>query len=182
MPGEGARPYAAFRSYLEQGAGRSLTAVAQQLHKSRTLIGRWSAQWAWSARAAAWDAALAAAFDRELGEARRDHARVHVAQTARTLEVVGQWLAQADGAALSASEAVALRRSALDADRLVLGLGADTETALPAEPGAKMDASALTDEERRDHLRQLRDEVDRRLAADPPTWPATLTVPDLRRS
>ncbi len=58
-------------------------------------------------------------------------------------EIVGTWLASADGAALSASEVVALRRSALDADRLVLGLGTDVGTAGPAAADESVDAAAI---------------------------------------
>ncbi len=166
-PGEGARAHQALRLYLEAGPSRSLTAVAQRLHKSRSLVGRWSARYAWSARAAAYDAALAAAFDHELAEARREAVRVHVAQADKSLQVFGQWLAQVDGASLSVAEAVSLRRSALEAQRVVLGLDSlVAAAAAPAESDAGHDCCAveeMTDEERLEQLRRLRDEADRRI-------------------
>ncbi|MDP9399127.1 MAG: hypothetical protein M3P96_15490 [Actinomycetota bacterium] len=76
------------------------------------------------------------------------------------------------------SPSLALRRSALDADRLVLGLGGDAGHVLPAATGAPIDTAAIgamTDEERRDRMAQLVAEAQRRLADDgAPSWPATL--------
>jgi hypothetical protein len=44
QPREGAKAFAAFKAYLDMGAERSLEAVAQKLHKSEQLLGRWSAK------------------------------------------------------------------------------------------------------------------------------------------
>lgn len=55
---EGGPPYEAFRAYLEQGPGkRSHTAVAEELGKSRAIVGRWSADHDWVERSQAWDSA-----------------------------------------------------------------------------------------------------------------------------
>ena len=53
--GESAKAFQAFVTYRDMGAVRSYTKVAQQLHKSRTLIGRWARRWNWQNRVKAWD-------------------------------------------------------------------------------------------------------------------------------
>ena len=52
---EGTKPYEAFAIYRDMGRERSLRAVAEQLQKSDTLMGRWSGKYEWVKRAAAWD-------------------------------------------------------------------------------------------------------------------------------
>ena len=59
QPRESARAYAAFKTYLDLGPQRSLAEVAQKLHKSVTMLGRWSAKFDWSARVQAHTAHLA---------------------------------------------------------------------------------------------------------------------------
>ena len=49
QPDESPPAHAALRCYLDQGPGRSVTKVAEELHKSRSLIGRWSARHRWQA-------------------------------------------------------------------------------------------------------------------------------------
>ena len=58
QPGESAPAYEAARLYFDLGAQRSLEQVRQKLGKSKDLMERWSARWAWVDRAAAWDAML----------------------------------------------------------------------------------------------------------------------------
>lgn len=53
--GESEKAYEAFVIYRDMGADRTITAVAKKLTKSRTLIGRWSAQWNWQERVLAYD-------------------------------------------------------------------------------------------------------------------------------
>lgn len=55
QPGEGVKAFEAFNTYLLMGTERSLSKVAQELHKSRTLMAKWSGLWNWVERAAAWD-------------------------------------------------------------------------------------------------------------------------------
>lgn len=59
QPGESAPAYAAFRAYLLQGGERSTRKVAQELAKSRTLIGKWSTKNRWVARVDAFEAEAA---------------------------------------------------------------------------------------------------------------------------
>ena len=56
---ESDKAFAAFSLYLSLGPQRSLAEVAQKLHKSVTMLGRWSAKFDWPARVAAHGAHLA---------------------------------------------------------------------------------------------------------------------------
>jgi hypothetical protein len=68
LPGESAKAFAAFSTYLGLGPERSLSVVEQKLSKSGALVARWSARWRWPERVAA-HAAHLAAVEREAAEA-----------------------------------------------------------------------------------------------------------------
>jgi hypothetical protein len=68
QPRESAKAFAAFSLYLSLGPERSLSAVAQKLQKSVTMLGRWSAKFDWPMRLAA-HAAHLAVVEREAIEA-----------------------------------------------------------------------------------------------------------------
>jgi len=68
QPRESNKAFAAFSLYLNLGSERSLATVAQKLHKSVTMLGRWSAKFDWAARVAAHGAHLAV-VEREAIEA-----------------------------------------------------------------------------------------------------------------
>lgn len=80
QPGESAPAYQAAWAYFEMGPDRSISAVAQKLSKSRTLIARWSSDWGWTGRAGA--------YDRHL-----NHLRLE-AQTKALAEEVERWEAR----------------------------------------------------------------------------------------
>lgn len=56
QPKEGIQAFEAFCKYLELGEERSINRVAQELHKSHALIGRWSATWDWQERVREYEA------------------------------------------------------------------------------------------------------------------------------
>src|ERR1017187_5801604 len=68
QPRESAKAFAAFSLYIGMGPERSLATVAQRLHKSVTMLGRWSAKFDWPGRVAAHGAHLAI-VEREAAEA-----------------------------------------------------------------------------------------------------------------
>jgi hypothetical protein len=68
QPRESNKAFAAFSLYLSLGPERSLATVAQKLHKSVTIFGRWSAKFGWQERVAA-HAAHLALVEREAIEA-----------------------------------------------------------------------------------------------------------------
>lgn len=53
--GEPPKAFAAFNKYLLLGTERSLQKVGYELGKSASLMERWSSQWKWVERVAAWD-------------------------------------------------------------------------------------------------------------------------------
>jgi hypothetical protein len=59
QPGESAKAFQALAGYRDMGARRSLRLVARQLHKSESLMKRWSVAQAWQERVLAWDSAQA---------------------------------------------------------------------------------------------------------------------------
>ena len=59
QPRESNKAFAAFKTYLELGAQRSLADVAEQHGKSKTMIERWSRRFDWPARVQAHAAHLA---------------------------------------------------------------------------------------------------------------------------
>lgn len=50
LSGEGAKPYQAFRLYVELGDKRTQRAVAKKLKKSCTIVGRWASAYHWTER------------------------------------------------------------------------------------------------------------------------------------
>ena len=56
LEGESSKNYEAFSIYRDMGIQRGIRKVAQELGKSETLMARWSKQYNWVERAAAWDA------------------------------------------------------------------------------------------------------------------------------
>src|SRR5262245_27922839 len=61
QPRESNKAFAAFKTYLEQGAQRSLASVGAKLGKSKTMMEKWSRKFDWQARVAAYAAHLAEA-------------------------------------------------------------------------------------------------------------------------
>ncbi|MEA4830991.1 MAG: phage terminase small subunit-related protein [Oscillospiraceae bacterium] len=53
--GESNKAYEAFSIYRDMGNDRTLISVAEQLHKSYTLIRRWKTAWNWEDRAREYD-------------------------------------------------------------------------------------------------------------------------------
>jgi hypothetical protein len=68
QPGESNKAFAAFSIYLSEGSQRSIQSVARKLGKSLPNIGRWSSDWKWADRAAAYNGHLAT-VEREATEA-----------------------------------------------------------------------------------------------------------------
>lgn len=75
--GESSKAYEAFCVYRDMGADRTQQAVADQLTKSRTIVGRWAAEFHWVARTEAWDSVPARAVVDAYTEMARDIAEQH---------------------------------------------------------------------------------------------------------
>ena len=55
QPTESSPAYAAFSHFRDQGTGRTVSATARAVGKSRQLMERWCTAWRWDERARAWD-------------------------------------------------------------------------------------------------------------------------------
>ena len=131
--GESSKAFQAFQTYLDLGATRSLTAVAQRLTKSRPLMAEWSSRWHWQDRLAAWESELARRALDEEAERRREANEFHrrggrsMAQRAllRLLGNEEQGYRPLDVNALTAADVVRLWEAGVKSERL--GLGESTE-------------------------------------------------------
>ncbi|MDP9257549.1 MAG: hypothetical protein M3Q31_13465 [Actinomycetota bacterium] len=116
--GEGTKAFQAFTVYRELGPARSIAKVAQELGKSETIVGRWSADYGWVERASEWDDyADARARERDLaerGEALRKMNEEHARVGRSAVGIAGQKLAAYDLHAETA-EARAAARTAIEA-------------------------------------------------------------------
>lgn len=81
--GESGKAYEAFGVYRDMGAGRTVSAVARQLRKSRALVDRWKRQWGWAERARAYDQELERAAHEEALKAVREMSRRHIGMAVR---------------------------------------------------------------------------------------------------
>lgn len=78
--GESAVAFEAFVLYRDMGVERGQHKVAEQLSKSRALMGRWSRRWKWVERADAWDREQDRLERLALNKERRAAARRHASQ------------------------------------------------------------------------------------------------------
>ncbi|MER6086811.1 hypothetical protein [Streptomyces bluensis] len=160
--GESSQAFEAFAAYRDLGAARSVAKVARELGKSTTLLFRWSRQYAWVMRATAYDRELDRVFLAEQHQARRDIARRHAKLAQAFLGKAVARLQGLDPRELSPSDLLRYFQVAADIERRAVGdMPAAFGTAAEVQ-GA--DVAALTDEERRARMEQLRRELERRLA------------------
>jgi hypothetical protein len=85
QPAESEPAFQAFRTYLEMADERSVRAVAQRLHKSSTMVGRWSKRWKWVARIRKYSDNLAKKADQKAER----HAQERVTEIMASHEVLG---------------------------------------------------------------------------------------------
>ncbi|MGD6751972.1 hypothetical protein [Streptomyces sp. BH105] len=162
QPGESQRAYEAFTVYRDFGPARSVTKVARELDKSRTLVGRWSRQFAWVMRAKAYDREQDRLFLAEQAHARREIARRHakLAQAVQSKAVAR--LQTLDPRELSPSELLRYVQVATEIERRAVGEVPMAASVEERDQGA--DVAALSDEDRRARMDQLRRELERRLS------------------
>lgn len=121
LPHESTAALAAFVAYRDMGARRSVRAVGQELHKSRSLIGRWSVRHGWVQRAAEWDAHV----DREAAidqlAAVKDMRRRHASLASVALARAAERLREMKPGELSPRDVVAFLREAVAVERVARG-------------------------------------------------------------
>jgi len=96
LEGEGVKAYEAFSVYLELGEERSIRAVAKQLNKSTTLIGRWSRTYQWVERTAAYDVDIQRKAHAQAVKKRRKMADRHISIALKLQEKALQALKDID--------------------------------------------------------------------------------------
>ncbi|MER5546452.1 hypothetical protein ACWDBP_44165 [Streptomyces sp. NPDC001233] len=159
---ESAPAFEAFAVYRDLGSARSVTKVARELGKSRALVGRWSRQYAWVMRAAAYDREQDRVFLAEQQQARRDIARRHAKLAQAFLGKAVARLQALDPRELSPSDLLRYFQVAAEIERRAVGEVPAVAASAADEQGA--DVAALTDEDRRARMEQLRRELERRLS------------------
>lgn len=131
LSGESAKAFEAFCAYRDMGPSRSVAKVGQAVGKSTTLMARWSGQWAWVARVAAWDAdtavKVADAQQEEIVEMASRHARI----AAALLGKVVARLVKLDPATLTPAELTRMFDVAMKAERTSRGASRETRDARP---------------------------------------------------
>ncbi|MFE7276916.1 hypothetical protein [Streptomyces sp. NPDC057623] len=154
--------FEAFAAYRGLGPARSVTKVARELGKSRTLVGRWSRRFAWVVRAAAFDRERDRLFIAEQAHARKEIARRHakLAQAVQSKAVAR--LQTLDPRELSPSELLRYIQVAAEIERRAVGEAPVAGSAEDRDQG--VDVAALSDEDRRARMVQLRKELERRLS------------------
>jgi hypothetical protein len=162
--GESVQAFEAFAVYRDLGPARSVTKAARELGKSRSLLGRWSRQFAWVMRAAAYDREQDRLFLAEQAQARRDIARRHakLAQAVQSKAVAR--LQTLDPRELSPSELLRYIQVAAEIERRAVGEAPAAGAGEDRDQG--VDVASLSDEERRARMDQLRRELERRLSED----------------
>lgn len=155
--------FEAFAAYRDFGPARSITKVAQQLGKSRPLMGRWSRAHAWVMRAQAWDRDQDRLFAAEQHKARRDTARRHAKVAQALLGKAVARLQSLDPRELTADQLLRYVTAAADLERRALEVGAPLDVA--AQEAGAMDAAGMSDEERRARMEQIRRELERRIGS-----------------
>ncbi|MGW0822569.1 hypothetical protein [Streptomyces sp. NPDC002845] len=155
--------FSAFAAYRDMGPARSITKVARQLGKSRTLIGRWSRAHAWVLRAQAFDREQDRIFAAEQRQARKETARRHAKLAQAFLGKAVARLQILDPRELSPAELLRYFATAADIERRAVGDNLGSPEHAVADGGGAVEAEALTDEERKARMEQLRRELERRI-------------------
>ncbi|MET8679987.1 hypothetical protein ABZW18_20985 [Streptomyces sp. NPDC004647] len=159
--GESPQAFEAFAVYRDLGPTRSVTKVAQELDKSRTLLGRWSKQHAWVMRATAYDREQDRVFLVEQRQARRDIARRHAKLAQAFLGKAIARLQALEPRELTPGELLRYFQVAAEIERRAAG----EEPAGVASQGSGEgpEVASLSDEDRRSRMELLRRELERRL-------------------
>lgn len=169
QPDETGPSYDGFLTYRDLGITRSLAKVAQESGKHRSLIERWSSRHHWPLRAAAWDREQDRAYQLALIQERKKAAKRNARIAAAALQKAANGIVALSPHTMSASDIARLLAAASNLERLALGEPtANVQVAGPGGGPVKVetDMTLLTDEERVERMKQLRDEIDRRLGAD----------------
>ncbi|TQE30934.1 hypothetical protein Sipo8835_22930 [Streptomyces ipomoeae] len=161
--------FSAFAAYRDMGPARSITKVARQVDKSRTLIGRWSRAHAWVLRAQAFDREQDRLFAAEQRQARKEAARRHAKLAQAFLGKAVARLQTLDPRELTPSDLLRYFATAAEIERRAVGDDLVGLEHAATDGSGVVDAETLTDEERRARMQQLRRELERRIGQEDAT-------------
>lgn len=130
---ESSKAYQALQLYLRLEDERSVRAVAQELHKSVSLCGRWSRRWDWVSRSADYDSHMAQQAARQrlrervaMCKRQADYGALATATGVTVIRNILHKLQEAEAAGrpieLSATEAVRLLEIGVKVERLARGV------------------------------------------------------------
>jgi hypothetical protein len=121
--GESRKAYLAFETYRDMAEEpRSYVKVAQALHKSLALIGRWGAKWRWQTRLRAWQTYLESVATAERVRAIKEINERHASIARQCLEKIAETLNDPNGGPIPMRVMAKLLIAAVDVERLAMGL------------------------------------------------------------
>ncbi|WP_372407454.1 hypothetical protein [Streptomyces luteireticuli] len=162
--GESAAAWEAFACYRDLGLSRSISKVAANLNKARSVLERWSTSHQWVLRAEAYDREQDRLWRAERHQAARDIARRHARLASAAQAKLVARLQHLDPDRLSPSDVIRWLEATIRIERQAYSI--DQIEATATASGAAVDApdvAQLTDEERRARMEQLRRELETRL-------------------
>lgn len=115
--GESVKAYEAFQVYLNLGETRSQRLVSEQLSKSRQLISRWSANYQWVERVAAYENDLQRQAHAEAVKKARQMADRHISIAMKMQQKALQALKEMDPREINPKNLVAFIREATKLER-----------------------------------------------------------------
>lgn len=115
--GESAQAFEAFSLYLDLGTERSIRAVTQELHKSYTIIARWSRTNNWVERCRAWDNHLQREAKRAAVAELREMNRRHITMARALQGAAAQALKDRGAAIITDKNLAAVVKLATDLER-----------------------------------------------------------------
>jgi hypothetical protein len=169
LHGESAKAFEAFVRYRDMGPERSLAKVARELGKSTTIIERWSARDSWVQRVAAWEEEQDRIWRDQQVASRREVGRRQLRIANAMQAQLVQALTRLDLAALSPRDLGYWLDISTRVQRQALGLG--EHVAHTGADGGPIELARLSPDEARARLREVSDEISRRLSADPDVVP-----------
>ena len=116
--GESSKAFEAFVIYRDMGADRTLTAVAEKLQKSYTLVRRWKERWRWPERVRAYDNDLEKAARAKAVKDRKDMISRHIKIATDLQDKACAALKNMDPQVMSPKDIKEILKMATDLERL----------------------------------------------------------------
>jgi len=118
LPEESGPAFEAFSTYRDLGPGRTISAVAEKLRKSDSLLRRWKDRWNWRERATAYDSSIAEETRRKAIKDHRDMESRHIRIAMQLQKKALEALNLLETGAMSAKDIKEFIKMATDLERL----------------------------------------------------------------